>query len=61
MPHESDALLLAQRAVQAGARGVVFGRNVIQAHRPDRFLAALQEVVKEGHSADLVARSYELS
>ena len=61
MPRESDALLLAQRAVQAGARGVVFGRNVIQALQPDRFLTALQEVVKEGHSADSVARAYGLT
>jgi DhnA family fructose-bisphosphate aldolase class Ia len=60
MPRERDALQLAQRAVQAGARGVVFGRNVVQAHQPNRFLDALQEVVKEGHSADTVAKAYGL-
>jgi DhnA family fructose-bisphosphate aldolase class Ia len=27
---------------------VVFGRNVIQARSPERFLEALQEVVKNG-------------
>lgn len=60
MPRERDALLLAQRAVQAGARGVVFGRNVIQARMPEKFLAALQEVVKEGHLAESVASAYGL-
>lgn len=61
MPHELDALLLAQRAVQAGAGGVVFGRNVIQARDPERFLSALQEVVKEGHDAGTVAKAHGLA
>jgi DhnA family fructose-bisphosphate aldolase class Ia len=47
-PREIDALNLAHKAVQRGARGVVFGRNVIQAADPARFLAALKAVVKEG-------------
>lgn len=59
-PREIDALRLAQRAAQAGARGVVFGRNVVQARDPARFLAALQEVVKVGHDADQVARALDL-
>lgn len=44
--HEADALALAYHAVQAGARGVVFGRNVVQAENPARFLQALRSVVK---------------
>lgn len=60
IPLERDALCLAQMSVQAGSRGVVFGRNVVQASNPERFLAALKEVVKDGHSADSVARAYEL-
>jgi DhnA family fructose-bisphosphate aldolase class Ia len=42
-----QALELAQTAIKAGARGVVFGRNVIQAAHPDRFLRALKAVVKD--------------
>jgi len=42
---ELDALRMAHEAVQAGARGVVFGRNVFQAADPARFLAALGRVV----------------
>jgi len=48
LPHERDALELAASAVGAGARGVVFGRNLIGARDPARFLEALQEVVKRG-------------
>jgi DhnA family fructose-bisphosphate aldolase class Ia len=47
LPHERDALELAADAVRAGARGVVFGRNVLQARDPQRFLAALRSVVKD--------------
>ena len=48
LPRESDALELAAAAVRAGARGVVFGRNLIQARSTERFLDALREVVKAG-------------
>jgi DhnA family fructose-bisphosphate aldolase class Ia len=45
-PRSVDALNLAQREIRSGARGVVFGRNVIQHRQPERFLLALKEVVK---------------
>jgi fructose-bisphosphate aldolase, class I len=48
LPHELDALALAAEAVRSGARGVVFGRNVIQARDPECFLAALRDVVRDG-------------
>jgi DhnA family fructose-bisphosphate aldolase class Ia len=43
---EIAALELAERATRAGAAGVVFGRNVLQAQEPARFLRALKEVVQ---------------
>jgi fructose-bisphosphate aldolase, class I len=43
---EIDALELAHKAVQSGARGVVFGRNVLQARDPVQFLRGLKEVVQ---------------
>ena len=55
-PREIDALWLAANAIHSGARGVVFGRNVVQAHNPRRFLDALKEVVKAGKDPDQVAR-----
>jgi DhnA family fructose-bisphosphate aldolase class Ia len=45
MEREVDALELAEKAVSAGARGVVFGRNVVQADDPAAFLRGLKAVV----------------
>jgi class I fructose-bisphosphate aldolase len=51
-----QALQMAADAVQAGARGVVFGRNVFQADDPARMLRALGLVVREGREPSLAAR-----
>ncbi len=55
LPRERDALELAAAAVHAGARGVVFGRNVIQARDPECFLLSLRSVVRDGMSVDEAA------
>jgi len=60
MEHEIQALELAARSVQAGARGVVFGRNVIQAKDPARFLQGLKAVVKMGISPAQAAAQFGL-
>jgi len=60
MPQEIDALNLAYKAIRAGARGVVFGRNVIQTANPAAFLKALKAVVKEEADPEAVAREYRL-
>ena len=59
-PREIDALHLAANEIRAGARGVVFGRNVVQARDPKRFLDALKEVVKAGRDPEDVARKFGL-
>ena len=61
LEREVDALDLARRAVQGGARGVVFGRNVVQASDPARFLRALKSVVGQGVHPLEAARMYELA
>lgn len=54
---ELDALKLAEAAVQNGARGVVFGRNVIQARSPSQFLQGLKDVVQgRAEPAEAAAR-----
>lgn len=58
--YERDALRLASSAVRAGASGVVFGRNVVQARQPERFLEALQEVVKLDADPDATAARFGL-
>ena len=60
-PREVDALELAAAAIRDGARGVVFGRNVIQARSPERFLEALQEVVKNGADPAAAAEKHNLA
>jgi len=60
LPREIDALELAATAVRDGARGVVFGRNLIQARNPERFLEALQEVVKNGAEPAAAAAKHGL-
>ncbi|MHC1783603.1 MAG: class I fructose-bisphosphate aldolase [Anaerolineaceae bacterium] len=59
-PREIDALQLAADAVNAGARGIVFGRNVLQARSPERLLDALKEVVKANKSPQVVAAKFGL-
>ena len=60
-PREVDALELAATAVRDGARGVVFGRNVVGARSPERFLEALQEVVKQGAEPGAAAEKHGLA
>ncbi len=60
LPRECDALNLAAAAVEAGARGIVFGRNVIQSKEPARLLDALKEVVKDYQAPDRIADKYKL-
>lgn len=51
-----DALEMAANAIEAGASGVVYGRNVFQHARPDRVVAALAEIVHGGASVEQAAR-----
>jgi DhnA family fructose-bisphosphate aldolase class Ia len=61
LARECDALELAAQAVRSGARGVVFGRNVLQARDAERFLAALCSVVKQGIPAETAAEQHGIS
>jgi DhnA family fructose-bisphosphate aldolase class Ia len=55
---EPQALLLAENAVKAGARGVVFGRNVFESDRPVDFLSAMGEIVRGGATAAAAGKNY---
>lgn len=52
-----QALQMAADALEAGARGVVFGRNIVTHPRPDRMVAALGELIHGGATIDAAARS----
>jgi DhnA family fructose-bisphosphate aldolase class Ia len=53
------ALELAHGAMRAGAMGLVFGRNVVQAPSPTRMVAALAGIVHQGWSVERAAASLE--
>ncbi len=55
---ELTALRKAADSMAAGARGVVFGRNVFEADQPLAFLKALGAVVRSGASAGAAAAEH---
>ena len=61
LPRELDALSLAHKAVLAGARGVVFGRNVLQARDSAQFLRGLKDVVQGRSLPRQAAAQYGLT
>ncbi len=60
-PTDLAALRLAEREMRDGAGGVVFGRNAVQASNPRGFVAALQDVVKRGATAEVACRTHGLT
>lgn len=49
---DKSTLRLAADSVTAGAAGVMFGRRVFRAERPEAMLAGLRAVIHEGRSVD---------
>ncbi len=47
---ELDALDMAYRAIQCGAKGVDMGRNIFQSQSPEGMAAAIQKVVHENYT-----------
>ncbi len=60
-PTDLEALRLAENEMRDGAAGVVFGRNAVQATHPPAFVAALQDIVKRGVTAQDAAAKHGLS
>ena len=60
-PTDLAALVLAEKEAKEGARGVVFGRNAVQASNPSKFIEALCDVVKRGMPAEEAAVKYGLT
>jgi DhnA family fructose-bisphosphate aldolase class Ia len=59
-PTDYDALKLAENEVRDGAGGVVFGRDAVQSSAPPGFVAALQDIVKRGMTADEAVKKHGL-
>ncbi|MCC6445019.1 MAG: hypothetical protein IT210_16375 [Armatimonadetes bacterium] len=60
-PRQIQALELAERIVQGGGRGVVFGRNATQVSDPVAFQKALCDVVKRGVPASEAVKRHNLA
>jgi DhnA family fructose-bisphosphate aldolase class Ia len=56
--NEAAALRKAAVGIAAGARGVVFGRNVFESERPQAFLDALGAVVRSGETPEVAAQKH---
>jgi len=53
-----DSFSIAKKAVSEGAAGIVFGRNVICAENPEKYLDVLIEVVKGDMTSEQAERVY---
>ena len=59
-PTERDALLLAERATRGGARGIVFGRNIVQSRSPAGFIRAVRSVMTGEADVDEALKTHGL-
>ena len=56
-----DVLKKADASVRAGARGIIFGRNIFMSKHPGRLIAALNEVINNGLPPAKAARTFRLT
>jgi DhnA family fructose-bisphosphate aldolase class Ia len=56
-----DVLKKAAASVKAGARGIIFGRNIFMAKDPQTLIKALNEVINNNKSPQETAKKYKLS
>jgi DhnA family fructose-bisphosphate aldolase class Ia len=55
-----EVLNKAKNTVAAGARGIIFGRNIFMAKNPGALIAALNEVMNQGASPENAASKFKL-
>ena len=58
--HYLDVLNKARDTVKAGARGIIFGRNIFMAEDPSRLVSALNGVMNEEENPEEAIRKYNL-
>jgi len=61
LKNDQAVLQKAADSVKAGARGIIFGRNIFMAKNPKRLIAALNEVLNDGKSPEAAAKKYQLA
>lgn len=60
MDNIKDILNVAKESIEAGATGIVFGRNVWQNPKMESLIKCLKEIVHENASVDEVIKKYDL-
>lgn len=60
MDNIKDILNVAKESIEAGAKGIVFGRNVWQNPKMESLIKCLKEIVHENASVDEVIKKYDL-
>jgi DhnA family fructose-bisphosphate aldolase class Ia len=55
-----DVLKKARDSAQAGARGIVFGRNIFMSKHPERLIQALNAVINDKAGPEKAARTFKL-
>ncbi|MFO7536082.1 MAG: transposase, partial [Kiritimatiellia bacterium] len=61
LKNDLDVLKKKADSVRAGARGIIFGRNIFMSKHPDRLIEARNDVINDGRSPEKAARRYRLS
>jgi class I fructose-bisphosphate aldolase len=55
-----DVLKKAHASIKAGARGIIFGRNIFMSQHPARLIEALNAVINDGAAPEKAARQFKL-
>lgn len=56
-----EVLKKADDSVRAGARGIIFGRNIFMSRHPEALIKALNEVINEKVSPEKAAKKFKLA
>ncbi|MCL5771285.1 MAG: hypothetical protein M1479_03310 [Actinobacteria bacterium] len=60
LSNDLDVLNKAKVSIDAGARGIIFGRNIFMSENPQNLIKALNEVINDGAKPEDAYRKYNL-
>jgi len=60
LSNDLDVLIKAKVSIDAGARGIIFGRNIFMSKNPQNLIKALNEVINDGAEPENIYKKYNL-
>jgi DhnA family fructose-bisphosphate aldolase class Ia len=60
LSNDLDVLNKAKVSIDAGARGIIFGRNIFMSENPQKLIKALNEVINNGIGTEDTYKKYNL-